>query len=198
MGKYQAFNFDPTANNGRPFLRSDFLTDREFYHSDIYAEGFRLARLSDHAAMHVPTSENTIFFVGVERSGRGRFVEDDRLRLDLIQPHLTNARQLALAHASLETAVSDPAAFTRVGLSPREADVLLWMAQGKTNLEIGAILHLRLQTVKGYVAAIFNKLGVDNRHAAILRALEFARRWRAGVSTPPDGPVRVAARVPRR
>ena len=59
----------------------------------------------------------------------------------------------------------------RFGLTPREAEVLLWLAQGKTNAEIGAILGNAERTVKIHVAHIFEKLGVENRHAAIVSAL---------------------------
>ena len=59
-----------------------------------------------------------------------------------------------------------------VGLTPRVAEVLLWIAQGKTNSEIGTILGISESTVKKHVLEIFEKLGVETRSAATLRALE--------------------------
>ena len=59
-----------------------------------------------------------------------------------------------------------------VYLTPRVAEVLLWLAQGKTNAAIGAILGISESTVKKHVLAIFEKLGVETRGAAALRALE--------------------------
>ena len=62
-----------------------------------------------------------------------------------------------------------------LGLSPREAEVLLWVAQGKSNNEVGTILGNAEKTVKIHLGRIFEKLGVDNRYAATLRALEVLR-----------------------
>jgi|SRR5436190_369327 len=59
-----------------------------------------------------------------------------------------------------------------LGLTPRVAEVLLWIAQGKTNGDIGTILGISESTVKKHVLEIFQKLGVETRSAATLRALE--------------------------
>ena len=59
-----------------------------------------------------------------------------------------------------------------LGLTPRVAETLLWLAQGKTNGEIATILGNSESTVKKHVLEIFDKLGVETRTAAGLRALE--------------------------
>ena len=59
-----------------------------------------------------------------------------------------------------------------LGLTPRVAETLLWLAQGKTNGEIATILGNSESTVKKHVLEIFEKLGVETRTAASLRALE--------------------------
>ncbi len=59
-----------------------------------------------------------------------------------------------------------------LGLTPREAEVLLWIAQGKSNAEIGTILGMSEKTAKIHVGHIFEKLGLDNRNAATVRAIE--------------------------
>jgi len=61
---------------------------------------------------------------------------------------------------------------TVLGLTPRVAEALLWVAQGKTNSEIATILGNSESTVKKHVLEIFEKLGVETRGAAALRALE--------------------------
>jgi DNA-binding NarL/FixJ family response regulator len=60
----------------------------------------------------------------------------------------------------------------KFGLTPRAAEVLLWVAQGKANGDIAAILGMSESTVKKHLVEIFDKLGVENRSAAGLRALE--------------------------
>ena len=59
-----------------------------------------------------------------------------------------------------------------LGLSGREAEVLLWVTQGKTSPEIGVILGCRTATVNKHMEHIFVKLGVETRTAAALRATE--------------------------
>ncbi len=61
---------------------------------------------------------------------------------------------------------------TALGLTPRVAETLLWLAQGKTNGDIATILGISEATVKKHVLEIFVKLGVETRTAASLRALE--------------------------
>jgi DNA-binding NarL/FixJ family response regulator len=48
-------------------------------------------------------------------------------------------------------------------LSDREMDVLVHLAKGKTNAEIGALLHLSEKTVGNYVSNMFDKLHLSNR-----------------------------------
>lgn len=67
---------------------------------------------------------------------------------------------------------SSSAPLETLGLTPREAEVLLWVAQGKSNPEISTILGAAENTIKVHLAHIFEKLGADNRHAASLLALE--------------------------
>jgi DNA-binding NarL/FixJ family response regulator len=59
-----------------------------------------------------------------------------------------------------------------LGLTPRVAEVLLWVAQGKTNADIATILGISEWTVKKHVLEIFERLGVETRTAASLRAIE--------------------------
>jgi DNA-binding NarL/FixJ family response regulator len=56
-------------------------------------------------------------------------------------------------------------------LTPREADVLTRIAEGRTNPEIAAELFLTVPTVKSYVNQVFTKLGVRTRAAAVARVL---------------------------
>src|SRR5436190_4689007 len=59
-----------------------------------------------------------------------------------------------------------------LGLTPRAAEALLWLAQGKTNSDIATILGITESTVKKHVQEMFDKLGVETRGAATVRALE--------------------------
>ena len=60
----------------------------------------------------------------------------------------------------------------RLGLTAREAEVLYWIAHGKSNPEIAIILAAALNTIKRHVQSVLVKLGVESRLAAALQAAE--------------------------
>ena len=60
----------------------------------------------------------------------------------------------------------------KLGITPREAEVLLWVAQGKSNGDVAGILGMSEKTVKQHLGNIFSKLGLENRNAAAMRAVE--------------------------
>ncbi|MFT3803421.1 MAG: helix-turn-helix transcriptional regulator [Burkholderiaceae bacterium] len=51
-------------------------------------------------------------------------------------------------------------------LTPREAETLMWIAQGLCNKSIATRLGIEVVTVKMHVGRIFRKLGVKNRTEA--------------------------------
>ena len=57
----------------------------------------------------------------------------------------------------------------RLPLSPREKEVLHYLAAGHSNPEMAALLNISLNTVKFHNKQIFDKLGVDSRTALIHR-----------------------------
>ena len=88
--------------------------------------------------------------------------------LEAIAARLERAQQ----HAGFHADFSSSAPLQSLGLSSREAEILLWVAQGKSNYEVGIILAVTVATVKKHLENIFTKLGVDSRNAASFRALE--------------------------
>jgi DNA-binding NarL/FixJ family response regulator len=68
--------------------------------------------------------------------------------------------------------LASPQQLEPLGLTPREAEFLFWLAQGKTNPEIGTITGVQLTTVKKHLESIYLKLGVENRTTAAGVALE--------------------------
>lgn len=57
-------------------------------------------------------------------------------------------------------------------ITERESEVLLWIAHGKTNREIGTILDMSPRTANKHLEQIFRKLNVENRTAAAVIALK--------------------------
>jgi DNA-binding NarL/FixJ family response regulator len=65
------------------------------------------------------------------------------------------------------------------GLTPREAEVLLWVAQGKSNGDVAAILDMSEKTAKQHLGVCFQKMGVESRTAATLAAIEILAKRKA-------------------
>ena len=65
-----------------------------------------------------------------------------------------------------------PVLLDAAGISPREREVLLELARGRSNTEISADLHIGIETVKTHVAEILRKLGLRDRIQAVVFAYE--------------------------
>ena len=100
------------------------------------------------------------------------------LMKDVLKAELLTAIRLAAdgvptlhprAQQHLMRGIAEPETPSPFGaLTPRERDVLALLAQGESNKRIAAALNLSIGTVKGYVSAIFEKLGVEDRTQAAL------------------------------
>ena len=63
----------------------------------------------------------------------------------------------------------------RLGITARQAEVLVWLARGKTNRDIADVLGVSPRTVNKHLEAIYTKLGVENRSAAVVHCLRALR-----------------------
>lgn len=90
--------------------------------------------------------------------------------LKAIEARLLRSEQQAQREFKPDFSSAGP--LLKLGLTPRAAEALLWAAQGKTNSDIAVILGISESTVKKHMLEVFEKLGVETRSAATLRALE--------------------------
>jgi DNA-binding NarL/FixJ family response regulator len=101
--------------------------------------------------------------------------------LAAIQARLRRTREsqdAALRDTDLTPDFSSSEPLLALGLTPREAEVLLWVAQGKANSDVGSILGMSEKTVKIHLGHIFEKLNVETRTAAARTAMETLGRAR--------------------
>ncbi|SMF13074.1 two component transcriptional regulator, LuxR family [Alteromonadaceae bacterium Bs31] len=64
----------------------------------------------------------------------------------------------------------------KLKLTAREAEVLMWLARGKTNRDIGQILGTSPRTVNKHLEQVYKKLSVENRTAAAAKAVPLLSR----------------------
>lgn len=75
-------------------------------------------------------------------------------------------------HLTEESPLTVKALVNRLRLTEREAEVLRWIAEGKSNREAAMLLEISVRTVEKHVENVFAKLGVDNRNAALRTVLD--------------------------
>ncbi len=110
------------------------------------------------------------------RAGAVGYLLKDVLKPELLRAIHATARDEPTLHPEaqrrlIRQVVAPPAA-PFVDLTARERDVLRLIAGGRCNKEIAATLHLTEGTVKGYVSAILDKLGLADRTQAALYAVK--------------------------
>ena len=83
----------------------------------------------------------------------------------------TNAQKPYVYRSRVPNGKRNAGPLRSLDLTPRETEVLTWVAQGKTNYEIGVILTAATRTICKHVQRILFKLNVENRTAAAAIAL---------------------------
>lgn len=145
---------------------SDFASYRALTHTAFYQEiasfmpGWR-----DQAAMALRLPGKLMGF-GLNRDRA--FTAEELLMLELLQPHVERVLTRCVQYLELTR---------QAQLTPREREILHWMAEGKRDSEIAGILDLSSRTVEQHVGVCLRKLNVETRAAAA------AEVWRARKST---------------
>lgn len=98
--------------------------------------------------------------------------------LSAVETRLIRSQIVQQTMAPLDFSSSLP--LESLGLTPREAEVMLWVAQGKTNADVAIILNMAEKTVKIHLGHVFEKLSVETRTAASLIAIEALARPKGG------------------
>lgn len=159
---------------------SDIVGSVRYRQSGIYREYFRPAGIEHVVDLGLPTRAGRHRSIVLFREiGDRDFSERDRVVLDLLRPHLLGfeatvelRRRLrrALEEETLDGTAEDPSKgpiAEDIGLTPREREIVVLVAQGKTNAEIAAQLWVAPSTVKKHLENVYVKLGVGRRAAAV-------------------------------
>lgn len=93
------------------------------------------------------------------------------LAAKLIQPKVETiiVEKYLYTDANVPFSFNEPA-FTQLGLSKRELEVLEGMAKGLSNQQIAGELFLSLNTIKTHAAKLFEKMDVQRRTQAVEKA----------------------------
>ena len=154
----------------------------------------RAEGLGEGCWVHGLRGRRLFAFFGVPVAVDGRAEETVRQSLALLVPLLDaalrgagecapalpaggSASRALAGEGAWQTPSSPPITMRRCAagaLSERERQIMAWVAQGKTNPEIGCILQISEFTVKNHLKSIFSKLDVTNRAQAVARMSRLA------------------------
>ena len=131
-----------------------------------------LAALPRTRIVVVTTYESDTDILRAVEAGAAGYLLKDASRAELAEAVRDAARgKTVLAPTVADRLVHFVRQPTSVTLSTREVEVLGQVAKGKTNAEIGHLLHISEATVKTHLLRAFNKLGVSDRTAAVTTAM---------------------------
>jgi DNA-binding CsgD family transcriptional regulator len=164
---------------------SDSVPFARFRHSALYHDYYRRVGIDHAVALPVFVNDRWLVSFVLNRARRD-FSDRDWARLDLLRDTVGTLYRKARLIEDLRNIPREPRpglgagrvgnllsdqALARLPLTVRERDVLRWVAAGKTDRDVATILAISPRTVHKHLQRIYDKLGVETRTAAVMRAL---------------------------
>ena len=146
---------------------SDSLPFGRFRHTALYSDYYRRIGIDHVVAVPIAVDSRTLVSFVLNRKHRD-FSDREVELLDVI------GALLRRQHRHVREASRSPGAWllgtAAAALTPRERDVLRWVAAGKTDRDIAELLGCGHRTVHKHLERSYAKLGVETRTAAVMRA----------------------------
>jgi len=108
--------------------------------------------------------------------GHSAFAEINGHRLECWYVNSTGPDEFLFRLADVSPGREELILQQTLGLTWREAEVLVWISRGKANRDISDILGISPRTVNKHLETLFAKLGVENRASAATRAVRVLAR----------------------
>ena len=152
---------------------SDSVPFSRFRNGALYSDYYRRIGIDHAVALPLQVTDTTLVSFVLNRRGRD-FSDAERELLDWVGAPLARlylkAHEFDLLSAFVARRGSESIDAERWQLTPRETEVLQWLAGGKTDREIAALLGCSHRTVHKHLQRVYVKLGVETRTAAVMRA----------------------------
>jgi DNA-binding CsgD family transcriptional regulator len=164
----------PIALNGaKGAIRlTDCISQRQFEQTALYLDVFRPLQIRHQT---VVTLDIPGHIAGVTVNRDKDFTGEEALLLSLAAPHLAlahrNLQRIEAMRIAADEVVPGPQDLERIGLTPREAEVLHWVIKGKQDGVIATILRISVRTVHQHIARILRKLQSETRGSAGYEAM---------------------------
>ncbi len=171
------------TGDGRAYRFSDVVTPGELKATSLYQEFYGPLGLEHQIAFTLPHPPGRLLALALSRAGED-FSDAERDLLNAARPFLIQtyrnaveytrlAKELDVRKAGARLPLDDPAlaeALKARGITPREAEVLSWLARGHSSRAIAEQINLSELTVHKHVQRCFRKLDVHTRRDAVALA----------------------------
>ncbi len=172
--------------DGRPWRFSDFLSQRELHALDLYKQVYAKLGVEYQIAFTLPNERGRVLGIALSRRDCD-FTDEERDLLAEARPFLIQSYRNALRYTDV---LRNPAAIESprrdrliaLGLTGRQADVLLLVATGASERTAAERLGISHRTVQKHLERCYRQLGVSSRSQAAAVAWATAEPRPAGYS----------------
>lgn len=147
---------DRTGDVTSVTMISDFYSTREFHNTGMYIEHDSVYGVEHEMMLCLPAGPGRTIRVLLARGAGLAFTERDRAVLSLLRPHLYMAYLAQQRHRADKNV-----------LTPRQREVLQYVATGYSNRQIARRMKIVESTVCKHLENIFKRLDVNSRTAAV-------------------------------
>jgi DNA-binding CsgD family transcriptional regulator len=165
--------------DGRAYRFSDVVSADELHALALYREFYGPLGLEYQIAFTLPHQPTRLLGVALSRRERD-FSDSERDLLNRARPFLIQAYRNAIEHSELVRTLAasrstpqrlpDPSSLSDAlivrGLTPRQAEIVHWIATGHSNLSVARALGISERTVQKHLQRCYRTLGVTTRSEA--------------------------------
>jgi DNA-binding CsgD family transcriptional regulator len=169
------------TRDGRAYRISDVVTQEEFRSLTIYREFYGIIGVEYQMAFTLPHGHDRILGVALSRKHED-YTDADREFVNRARPFLIQVYRNAVEFERARTLHGSNGAallysLQAKGLTAREAEVVRYVALGRSNRDAAVELEISERTIGKHLERAFKKLGVPNRSAASALVWELADDW---------------------
>lgn len=169
-----------TVPRPHPFFeaRADFYQDRVLFTTDCFTRD-QLHGDPTFANVYLPIGvkhilaftfpyDTKVIAFGAMRREEALYTEDDRQTAATLRQHFETLYSQAVQRAARNMGLRQRLRLVYPELTPRQLDVAVWLALGKSNPVIAQLLGVTQAGVKFHLRSIFNHIGAEDRTTAAL------------------------------
>jgi DNA-binding CsgD family transcriptional regulator len=165
MKTHPFWQADPRFFGHRALKSSDFFSQRQYRETPVGSE-LMVPNGVHYNIGFVFLNRGRIIGIAAYRIGHLDFNETERAKLEAFRPMMQAAYENARLRSLIALSPLRRLQLAFPNLTPRQAEIAAWLAEGKSNEVIALLLGIGPETVKSHLKAIFVKLGVEDRFAA--------------------------------